>query len=136
MTHVPDRHLIAGPTAFALLRLRIRCTTVALVILAITLTLNVSGVPQSWLTNTFVVAIGVSMLPVIVLIGRAASRDRAERAAGYTTLQYGDKKLEQRDPYLGRVIRRPGEDYLQRPQFRTIIQAAKDEAERLAPNRR
>jgi hypothetical protein len=136
VTHVPERRLIAGPTAFALLRLRIRCTTVALAILAITLALNVSGVPQSWLTNTFVAAIGVSAMPVIVLIGRAASRDRAERKSGYTTLQYGDKKLEQRDPYLGRVIRRAGEDYLQRTQFQTILQAAKDEAERIAPKRR
>ncbi|MGO4230948.1 hypothetical protein AB4Y72_19065 [Arthrobacter sp. YAF34] len=39
--------------------------------------------------------------------------------------------MEQHDPYLGRVIRKPGEDYLQRADFLAIIQAAKVEAERL-----
>jgi hypothetical protein len=79
---------------------------------------------------------GVSVIPVVVLILMFASKWRAERDAGYTTLEYTHKKLEQRDPYLGRVIRGPGEDYLERTHFRTIIQAAKDEAEKLAPNRR
>lgn len=135
MTHVPDRRLIAGPTAFALLRWRIRHTTVGVVICLTVLALNTSGVPQSWLTNTFVAAMVVSALPVMVLIQWIATKERAERKAGYTTLQHGDKKLEQRDPYLGRVIRRAGEDYLQRPQFQTILQAAREEAGRFAPNR-
>jgi hypothetical protein len=123
--------LLKGPTAFALLRLRYRCTTVALVILGITFTLSTSHVPQSWLTNTLVAAMGLAVIPVCVLINWSAVKARAEQKAGYTTLRNELKELEQRDPYLGRAIRKPGQEYLQRADFLAIIQAAKEEAESL-----
>ncbi len=40
------------------------------------------------------------------------------------------------DPYLGRVIRGPGEDYLQQADFLEIVQSAKAEAEESAQKSR
>ncbi|MGM7775405.1 hypothetical protein ACSVHC_05210 [Arthrobacter sp. KNU-44] len=137
VTSDPDRRLLAGPTAFALLRMRFRCSTVALVFLAIILFLSVSAVlPQSWFTNTLVLAMGVSALSVGILIPYVAIKAEGEGEAGYTTLQHGNRKLEQRDPYLGRVIRGPGEDYLQRADFLEMVQSAKAEAEESAQKSR
>lgn len=132
----PDRHLIAGPTAFAVMRWRFRSATVTGGGSLAVAVLNASGMPQSWLTNTSVAAVFLSAVVLVVLMGRSDSRERAESKAGYTTLLRGDRELEQRDPYLGRVIRRPGDEYLPREEFLAILQTAKEEAERLAPNRR
>ncbi|UKA59393.1 hypothetical protein [Arthrobacter sp. FW306-2-2C-D06B] len=132
MDEIRSGGLIKGPPAFALLRLRYRCTTAALAVLGIVLILNVSGVPQSWFTNSVVAAVGVAMIPVIVLIIWVPVKAQAEQEAGYTTLRNELKDLEQRDPYLGRVIRNPGEEHLQRADFLAIIQAAKQEAESLS----
>ncbi|WP_284978677.1 hypothetical protein [Arthrobacter sp. fls2-241-R2A-200] len=52
----------------------------------------------------------------------------AERRAGYTTLLYGEKKLMQLDPYMGRVIRLGGAPYLDRQRFAEILEATKAEA--------
>lgn len=131
MNEIRSGGLIKGRTAFELLRLRYRCTTVALVVLGMTFILSVSGVPQSWFTNSLVCAMGLTGIPVIVLINWSAVKARAEQDAGYTTLRNGLKELEQRDPYLGRVIRKPGGEYLQRADFLAIIQDAKEEAEKL-----
>jgi hypothetical protein len=132
MNEIRSHGLIKGPTAFALLRLRYRCTTAALAVLGIMFILNVSGVPQSWLTNSLVAAMGVAAIPVCVLITWVPAKARAEQEAGYTTLRNELKDLEQRDPYLGRIIRNPGGEYLQRADFLVVIQAAKEEAERLS----
>ncbi|MFK4299853.1 membrane protein implicated in regulation of membrane protease activity [Arthrobacter sp. GAS37] len=136
VTRCPDRQLLAGPTAYALMRMRFRCTTVTLAVLALGYALNVSGVPVLWLMYTVLAMAGISILPLLVLILWVPIRTQTEEEGGYTTLQYGKTKLEQRDPYLGRVIRAPGEDYLERAQFQAILQAAKDEAGRLKPHRR
>lgn len=127
---LPTRNLIPGPTAHALLQWRYKATTLVLIIVGATWLLSVSGVPQSWFTNMMLGCMLLSVLPLCVLIIRVPSRVRAEKRAGYTTLQYGDKELEQRDPYLGRIIRHPGQDFLQREEFMTAIQAAKAEAEK------
>lgn len=131
-----ERRLLAGPTAYALMRMRLRTTTITLAFLAIMGVLNVSGTPLLWPMYTAAAAMVASGISVAVLVIYVAIKTKAEEEAGYTTLQYGNTKLEQRDPYLGRVIRAPGEDNLERPQFSTIIQTAKDEAERLKPHRR
>ena len=104
----------------------------ALVVLGMTFILSVSGVPQSWFTNSLVAAMGLAGIPVIVLINWSTVKARAERKAVYTTLWNNLKELEQRDPYLGRVIRNPGQAYMQRAEFLAVIQAAKKEAERLS----
>ncbi|WP_155848504.1 hypothetical protein [Arthrobacter sp. 35W] len=77
----------------------------------------------------------VATVPLAILIGWVGIKELEETLAGYTTQRHGNKMLEQRDPYLGRVIRRPGEDYLEHERFRAIIQTAKNEAGKLAPNR-
>ena len=128
MNEICGGRLIKGPTAFALLSLRYRCTTAGLVVTLTALVLSVSGVPQSWLTNSLVAAMGVAAIPVCVLITWVPAKARAEQKAGYTTLRNELKDLEQRDPYLGRVIRNPGGEYLERAEFLAIIQAAKEEA--------
>lgn len=94
--------------------------------------LNVSGVPQSLLTNSIVAVMGLAVIPVIVLILWVPIKVEAEREAGYTTLRNEMKELEQRDPYVGRVIRNPGVESLQRADFLGIIQAAKEESEKLS----
>lgn len=131
MDEIRGGGLIKGRTAFGLLRLRYRCTAVALSVQCTTLALNVLGVLQSWFTNSLVAAMGLVLIPVIVLIHGVAVKARAEQKAGYTTLRNKLKELEQRDPYLGRVIRAPGQEYLRRADFLAIIQAAKEEVERL-----
>lgn len=93
--------------------------------------LSISGIPQSWFTSALVFLTSLPVLALAVLTIRAAFRERAEQKAGYTTLQYGEKKLEQRDPYLGRVIRKAGEPYLPREDFIDILERAKNEAQTL-----
>lgn len=119
---IPARQLLPGPTAFALLRLRFRCTTVAVIVLTITWLAQASGMPRSWFTDLLVAIMFISVMPVVVLIGRVASRQRAERAAGYTTLWHGDLGLEQRDPYLGTTLRPAGAPYLDGPTFKAALE--------------
>lgn len=129
VNNISDRNLIEGWTAFALLRLRFRLTHVAVLLMTVLLILSLSGIPQSWFTSLMVFVAMGSGIAVTTLVGRVPARERAEKKAGYTTLQYGDKDLEQRDPYFGRVIRKPGDEYLQRKDFLAIVQAAKAAAE-------
>ncbi|MDQ0708230.1 hypothetical protein QFZ52_000882 [Arthrobacter woluwensis] len=119
---IPARHLLPGSTAFALLRLRFRCTTVAIIVLAIVWLVQASGMHRSWFTDLLAAIMFVSAMPVVALIGRVASRQRAERAAGYTTLWRGDPELEQRDPYLRTTLRPAGAPYLDRPAFTAALE--------------
>ncbi|WP_426004550.1 hypothetical protein ACPFL9_19090 [Paenarthrobacter sp. NyZ202] len=90
--------------------------------------LNNGGVPQSWFIDVLGILMLVSIAPVVVLIGWCASRERAERRAGYTTLRLGDRKLAQREPYMGRIIRLAGTDYLDRRHFAEILDATRAQA--------
>ncbi|MBT1004022.1 hypothetical protein KIH31_15655 [Paenarthrobacter sp. DKR-5] len=74
----------------------------------------------------------VAIVPICVLIQWSATKDRKEQKAGYTTMQNWRKDLEQRDPYMGRVIRKAGAEYLERSEFLAIVQAAKLEAKESA----
>lgn len=99
VTRDPESRLLAGPTAFALMRMRFRCSTVALAFLAIILFLSVSAVlPQSWFTNTLVLAMGVSALSVGILIPYVAIKAEAEGEAGYTTLEHGNRNWNNATP--------------------------------------
>ena len=123
----PQTPLLAGPTAYVLWWVRIRATTVVLMCL-LGLTISVSRVlPQSWFTDTVMLSIFVAGLVVVVLILWCPIKEQAEKSAGYTTLRLAHKELEQRDPYLGRVIRQPGEGYLDHAQFQAIVEAARNE---------
>ena len=53
----------------------------------------------------------------MVLINWRASGKMLEKKAGYTTIRLGNRKLMQRDPYMGRMIRLAGADYLDRQHF-------------------
>ena len=116
------RHLLPGPTAFALLRLRIRCTTVAVLCTGVVGIANASGIPRSWFTDLLVAIMGLSLMPVVVLIWWVGFKTYAERAEGYTTLWHGDPGLEQRDPYLGTTLRPAGAPYLDGQTFRTALE--------------
>ncbi len=91
--------------------------------------MNNSGMPQSWFTNTMVACLGLSLIPVIVLINWCAQQERAEMRAGYTTLRTRRNELMQRDPYLGKVIRLARETPLERQDFLGIVAEAKSSAE-------
>ncbi|MCZ9883646.1 hypothetical protein [Arthrobacter sp. B2a2-09] len=118
------------------MRMRFRSTTITLAFLAIMGVLNVSRIPLLWLMYTAAAGMLVGGFSVAFLVIYVAIKTKAEEETGYTTLQHGNRKLEQRDPYLGRVIRGPGEDYLQRADFREIVQSAKAEAEEAAQKSR
>ncbi len=84
--------------------------------------------PQSWFIDVLGILMLVSITPVVVLMSWCASRDRAERRAGCTTLSLGDRKMAQRDPYMGRIIRLAGADYLDRRHFAEILVKTRVEA--------
>ncbi|MCT9868996.1 hypothetical protein [Paenarthrobacter aurescens] len=75
----------------------------------------------------------VSGLALMVLINWAGFREDAEKKAGYTTIRLGNRKLMQRDPYMGRMIRLAGADYLDRQHFAEILERTKAEAEKQQP---
>ncbi|CAD5989873.1 hypothetical protein [Agreia sp. COWG] len=127
-----SRMLVAGVTAYRLLQLRFRATSAAIVLAALVILLNISRVPQSWITVVLVWLAFLAVVLIAVMIGLLDSKQRAERRAGYTTLRIGDRKLEQRDPYMGRVIRAPGGRYLNRTEFTAAVQSAKKDASELS----
>ncbi|MFK0042239.1 hypothetical protein ACIQTW_20585 [Paenarthrobacter sp. NPDC090517] len=90
--------------------------------------MNNAGVPQSFFTNLMVILLFVSGLVLAFLVAWAGRRESAERKAGYTTLRFGDKKLMQRDPHMGRIIRLAGADFLDRQHFAEILEKTKTEA--------
>jgi hypothetical protein len=120
--------LVNGVTAFEIQRWCYRATAVAATICFATFCLNTTGVPQSWFTNLMVTSLLISGLVLAFLVGWVGLRERAERKAGYTTLRLGDKQLMQRDPYMGRIIRLAGADYLGRQDFAEILERTRAEA--------
>lgn len=122
--------LITGRTAFQVTRWRHRATAVLAVVALVGLSLNNAGIPQSFFTNLLLGLLAVSGLVLIVLINWAGFREDAEKKAGYTTIRLGNKKLMQRDPYMGRIIRLAGADFLDRQHFTEILERTKAEAEK------
>lgn len=120
--------MLPGSTAHRVLQIRYKITTVLVTLGGFLLVLLALGVPRSWLTDLMIYLMAVSGMALAVLIGLVASKERAERKAGYTTLRFENKQLEQRDPYLGTVIRRPGEEYLSRAEFLAIIHKTRESA--------
>ena len=95
--------------------------------------LNSARVAQSWFVDVLGIHMLVSIALVVVLINWCASKERAERRAGYTTLRRGDKMLFQKDPYMGRIIRLAGADLIDRQRFSEILDNAKNEASKRKP---
>lgn len=110
-------------------RWRHRATAVLVVVGLVGLYLNNIGIPQSLFTDLLIGLLAASGLVLIVLINWAGFREDAEKKAGYTTIRLGNKKLMQRDPYMGRIIRLAGADYLDRQDFAEILERTKAELE-------
>ncbi|MFI2565402.1 hypothetical protein [Paenarthrobacter sp. NPDC018779] len=127
-----DGGLIDGATAYQITKWRYRATTFMAVVGLTCLALMKAGIPQSWFTNSLVGLFASSSLLLIVVVNWAESRVRAEKKASYTTLRLGDKQLMQRDPYMGRVIRLAGGEYVDRRRFAEILAATKADALRLS----
>lgn len=127
--------LVDGPTAFILWRWRYRFTTITVASCGVLAVLSRSGVPQTWYVNVLGVVMMLGGLGVIVLINWCAVRDRAEKKAGYTTVRLGNRKLMQRDPYMGHIIRLADANYLDRQHFSGILERTKAEAKRSSPSR-
>ena len=70
----------------------------------------------------------VTSAPLLYLIMAAFNKDSAEVEAGYTTSPMNHMDLEQRDPYMGRVIRKPGEPYREPDRFKEIVSRAHAES--------
>lgn len=122
--------LITGRTAFQVTQWRHRTTAVGASTGLVGLFLQNAGIPQSLFTDLLLGLLLVSGLVLILLINWAGFREDAEKKAGYTTIRLGNKNLMQRDPYMGRIIRLAGADYLHRQQFAEILEKTKAEAEK------
>ena len=116
---------LSGPSAYVLLWRQVQTCLVTCSLLRFALFLMAIHVPGSWFTNVLLVLIGVSGIPYLVFLQWAPSKERKERRAGYTTLPRAHRELEQRDPYLGVVIRLAGAEYLASEDFRAIRDRAK-----------
>ncbi|WP_284987669.1 hypothetical protein [Arthrobacter sp. fls2-241-R2A-172] len=121
--------LITGKTAFEIARWRHRVLAVLVVVSLSIAYLSNAGIPQSLFTNLLLGLLAVSGLILVVFINWAGLREDAEKKAGYTTLRFGNRQLMQRDPYMGRIIRLAGADYLDRQYFNEILDKTKAESE-------
>ena len=111
------------------MRWRHRATAVLVSTALVIIYLNNARTPQSLFTDLLLGLLAVSGLALMVLINWAGFRERAEKKAGYTTIRLGNRKLLQRDPYMGRMIRLAGADYLDRQHFTEILERTRAEAE-------
>ena len=124
------RNLLKGPTAYELGALEVKFLIAMLATLGcMAIAFFIANVSISWLNAVFLVALVCSSLPGAVFIMWSEVKEQAEKRAGYTTLPSGYKQLEQRDPYLGVVIREPGGDFLDADTFREIRDRAKAAAQ-------
>jgi hypothetical protein len=78
--------------------------------------------------TSLIILIMITIGPLLYLIMAAFNKDSAEVEAGYTTSPSNHIDLEQRDPYVGRVIRKPGEPYLEPARFKEIVSRARAES--------
>jgi hypothetical protein len=114
------RNLLTGPSAYVLLTLRMKYTAYYLIVPITLVFLSAFHIHIQWVSIPLSILLCLGGVPFVYLIPAVPDKDRAEVSAGYTTLRQQHIELEQRDPYLGRVIRKPGEPYLERDQFKEI----------------
>lgn len=127
MTGENKRDLLDGPSAYALSRVRSTYTACYLVLAAALFILSSTHVDIQWLNITLGVFLFIGVIPLLVLAQLTANKMWAEVEAGYTTFPQYRVDVEQRDPYLGRVIRKPGEPFLDSDRFKEIAARAKAE---------
>lgn len=122
------RPLVAGHTAYVTRMWQRRAAAVAVFFALCIVLLSMAGIKNSLYMNTALVFLGVSTLALLGMMTWCGFREGAEERAGYTTLPDGYKRLLQRDPCMGHVIRLSGADYLSPKRFREIIEKTKAEA--------
>jgi len=120
-----ERNLLPGPSSFALTRAFLIYAPIPLGLMAVCLLLIAVGLPGSWFTTSIVAVWALSGVAWISCWPWSDVKQRQEARAGYTTWPRLHQELEQRDPYLGKVIRPPGEDFLEWPEFRAVCKEAR-----------
>ena len=133
MGGVPDKEQerLAGPSAYVLYKHLLRVTTLFACASGIIYIAIFTGIVQpSWFANLLFGVFLLAGLSVAFFLMWAGLKDWAETREGYTSLPYRRKDLQQRDPYLGEVIREASAEYLHRQVFFDICDRAKALSER------
>ena len=128
VTHEAPGILLDGPSAYAFANAR---TTYAKFFLIIPVTgafLRFFDLWIQWVMSSLGILLMIAIGPLLYLVMAAFNKDSAEVEAGYTTTPNNHIDLEQRDPYMGRVIRKPGEQYLDPNRFKEIVSRARAES--------
>ncbi len=128
-----NRDLLKGPSAYVLLGAAVRMAFVTGGWYLFLLLLMWLKVPGSWFTTTLVLMGFLPLSSHTVSYAWSSAKERAEKRAGYTTFPFRYKELEQRDPYLGAVIRAAGEDYLDGSEFSALVQRSRALARMIQP---
>jgi uncharacterized membrane protein YedE/YeeE len=119
--------LVPGWTAYRITRVATVLAAIAVGsgILLIVLGTLLKFPPGSLGYNLFVALALFAVLPFFAVFwaigSKAERRQKAEVAAGYTTLRGRYQQIEQLNPMTGRVIRRAGEPLLSSAEFRRHI---------------
>ena len=120
-----DRNLTPGPSSFAIRRAGFIGFSVPLSLALLALLLMQLGAGASWFTNILIWTMSATGIGCMFCWPWSESKERKEVRAGYTTWPRLHQELEQRDPYLGKVIRRPGQAFLKWSEFRAICKESR-----------
>ncbi|WP_155845159.1 hypothetical protein [Arthrobacter sp. 135MFCol5.1] len=128
MNHEAPGTLLDGPSAYAFANARTTYTKSFLILPVTGALLSFFDLWIQWVMTSLTILTMITIGPLLYLIMAAFNRDSAEVEAGYTTIPTNHIDLEQRDPYMGRVIRKPGEQYLDPNRFKEIVSRARAES--------
>lgn len=128
MNQEPPGTLLDGPSAYVLANARTKYTKFFLPIPITMAFLSFFNLWIQWLMTSLSILLVLAIGPFLYLVMAAFNKDSAEVEAGYTTTPNSHIGLEQRDPYMGRVIRQPGQPYLESNRFREIVSRARAES--------
>lgn len=128
MNHEAPGTLLDGPSAYVLANARTTYTKFFLILPVTGAFLSFSDLWIPWVMTSLTILTLITIGPLLYMIMAAFNRDGAEVETGYTTRPSNHIDLEQRDPYMGRVIRKPGEQYLDPNRFKEIVSRARAEA--------
>lgn len=131
MNHEAPGTLLDGPSAYVLANARTKYTKFFLPIPAAIVLLGSFNWIQ-WVMSALSILMMITIGPLLYLIMAAFNKDSAEVEAGYTTMPSSHIDLEQRDPYMGRVIRKPGQAYLEPSRLKEIVSRARAESRETA----
>lgn len=120
--------LLDGPSAYWFAKTRTTYTKFFLPLPIAGALLSFLHLWVQWVMTSLSILIMITIGPLLYLIMAAFNKDSAEVEAGYTTSPTNHMDLEQRDPYMGRVIRKPGEPYLEPDRFKEIVSRAHAES--------